>query len=173
VKRRAGRIAFTALLFAAVGALLNATIALSPQAQLVPFAVVVVTFVLLGVQLVTDIRASRKDFEASGPYWFDWLRDQVRHAFWPGAAGTDASETSPRELTIFLWIVALPATAWLVGIAPGISVYTFTYLRKRAEERWAQTLIVTSIVAAFPWTLAQLGITGRLYEGALWRWIGI
>jgi hypothetical protein len=173
VKRRIGRIAFTALLFFAVGALLVATTGLGPQARLVPLAVAVVTFALLSLQLLTDIRTPRNDVEAPGRYRLAWLREQVRRAFSPDAPGTDASQAPARELKIFLWIAALPACAWLVGVAPGVSIYTLAYLRKQTGERWAQTLIVTAIVTAFPWTLARLGIAGRLYEGALWRWIGI
>jgi hypothetical protein len=60
----------------------------------------------------------------------------------------------------------------LVGVAVAAPLYTLVYLRKRAREHWPLALVMTMIVAGFPWALARLGIAGRLYEGALWRWLG-
>lgn len=170
---RTERIGFSALLFGAVGALLAATTRLGPQARLVPLVVAVATFALLGAQLLADVRRTQNGSEAPGPYRLAWLREQVRRAFQPTARDPAAKQPASRELRIFLWIAALPASVWLVGLAPGVTLYTLIYLHKRAEVDWGRTAAVTTVVAAFPWSLARLGIAGRLYEGALWRWIGI
>jgi hypothetical protein len=172
VRERIGRIAFTTLLVGIVTAVLAETLTLSPSARLVPLAVAAVTLVLLSVQLLGDLRSSRAEFEEKAPYRLSWLREQVRRALLPAAPRDDGTTEVSREFWVLGWIAVIPVLTWLVGVAVAAPLYTLVYVRKRAREHWPLALVMTMIVAGFPWALARLGIAGRLYEGALWRWLG-
>jgi hypothetical protein len=147
---RTERSAVTAVLTGLVGGLLILSFGLSPVARMAPLAVGAPTFCLLCLELTSDL----------------FRTDPA-----PGLeiSGTGDRLGSPR---VFAWLGFLVAGAFLAGLAGGLSIFVFAFLRVRSSERWSVALSY----AAGMWLVLDVGIERllriNLYDGFLSGWIG-
>jgi hypothetical protein len=145
--RHVERAILTTLLTSLVGGLLVLSLDLSAVARLAPLAVGVPTFCLLCRELVMDV-------------------------FRPATEGDDRRDgeaLSPGRM--FGWLAFLIGSAFVAGLAAGLSCFVLAFLRVRSKERWPVALAL----AAGLWLVLRLGLEHllrvNLYDGVLGGWI--
>lgn len=120
-----GAIVFTMALLAVTLGLLFATRDLRPSAAVVPRLVAIPLAALLAYRAIREIIARR-------------LRVRESPA---------AGEERPDELGAFVWLLALPAAATLLGFIVGPAVWVVAWMRFRARERRVVAIVAGAITA--------------------------
>ena len=138
-----------------VSALLAASAPLGRVAASIPRGVLSVTLVLIGIQLLIEIRASS-------------------HAATGGAAPALApvpvpavSATTPGLAA--LWLVGLLTAVLLLGTTLGSRVFSFAYLRWHAGARFPTSIGLALGIGASVQLIFGLLLQATLYPGWLWH----
>jgi len=80
---------------------------------------------------------------------------------------------SRRELGMVLWVLMMLVFTYILGLLIAIPLYTFLYLKVRSGEGWFISLTMTAGVWGVLYGGFILILSVSLFEGHLWRWIGI
>lgn len=167
---------FTLLLFAFVALLLYLTLELGRVARFVPLNVVILTMGLLLLQLLLDLlpRLTRRygRLEQIKPHRSEWVREKIRTSFTADPV-VPAEEPQATQLSIFVWLLMMVSLVYFLGFLIAIPLYMLLYLRGRSGEGWPLSLAMAGAMWSLPYGLFHLVLRTHLYEGLLWRWLGL
>ena len=168
---------FTLVLLAFSGIMCYLSLDLSRVARLVPLRVVIPTLGLLVFQLLVDLipQLAQKygRFEKMDIFGVEPFRRKVR--FQARAIPSEAAEEEPqgrRELSMFLWVLAMLAFIYFFGLLVAIPFYTFLYLKGHAGESWLLSLSLSAVIWGLLYGVFVFILQVSLYKGQLWGWIG-
>ena len=164
---------FTFFLLLFVTALFILTIDLGRVAALVPIKVVIPTLGLLIFQFVLDLVPGLAEKFSR----FDKLRF-VRSEQLEKESRTYSSESKPeesrgiREKRAFIWFLLLFLFILFFGVMTAVPLFTFLYIRRRAEEGWLFSIGMAAGMGVLIQGVFVILLRTRLYEGLLWTWLG-
>lgn len=172
------RTLFTLVISAFVGFMFYLTINLDPVARLVPLTVVIPTLTLLIFQLVVDLvpwlEQRYRRFEKVDLFGVEQIQKKVlSHDQTNSVKAINEISRGRRELSMFLWLLLLFPFIYLFGLLIALPTYTFLYLRWRSRESWTLSISMAVGMCSLLYGIFILVLRVRLYEGHLWRWLGL
>lgn len=166
---------FTSAMFAFVALIFSLTLGLGRVARLVPMVVVIPTLGLLLFQLLIDMfpRVAEKfsRFEKKDVFRVEPLREKSHNE--AGAEQGEEGSRRSQEMIAFLWLSSMLALIYLFGFLIALPVYIFLYLRKRSDEGWLMSAAIAAGMFSLIYGVFILTLGIRLYEGNLWKWLGL
>lgn len=173
-----GKTLFTLGLLTFVSFILYWTLELGRVARLVPFKVVIPTLGLLLVQLLLDLipqwAEKYQQWERIDLFRVKPSRERTeRQVSWQEEGTKGEMLKGSKELLIFFWIGLFLIFISFFGFFIAIPFYTFLYVRERAGEGWFLALGLSAGTGSLIYGVFTLLLGARLYEGLLWRWLGM
>ncbi len=70
-------------------------------------------------------------------------------------------------------VLMMVSLVYFLGFLIAIPLYMLLYLRGRSGEGWPLSLAMAGAMWSLPYGLFHLVLRTHLYEGLLWRWLGL
>jgi hypothetical protein len=168
-----GRTAFSFILLAAAALILLLSMRLGPTARMVPLAVAIPTLALMLLVLALDLAPSLggrlRSIDERDPFRVKVFRKKSGIGPEPG----EAPPTAAGEIVVFLWLLFLVVSIYLLGFTAAAACYTYLFLRFRSGESRGFSLGMAAGTGLFIHGVFGIILGARLHEGLLWRWLGI
>lgn len=171
--RGGGRVLFTAILLAAAVLVFLLSLRLGHTARLVPLAVAVPTLALMLLVLVLDLApgpaGKLRSLDDGDPFRMKAYREKSGIGPDPG----EGPPTAAGEIGVFLWLLFLVASIYLLGFTAAAACYTYLFLRFRSGESRGFSLVMAAGTGLFIYGVFGIILSAHLHEGLLWRWLGL
>ena len=142
-----GSFFFTLALFLVSAVLFIATQSFPWKAKIFPLIAISTALILLAVQIVLDIKASREEGLS-------------------GKENQKGKQLGPRHLSIGLWMVATMLMLWIAGFMATVVLLPFLYLRLH-KESWKLSVVLSAGCGLFFYLLFGLALKMPLYPGMI------
>ena len=128
------------------------------QAALLPLLVGIPALILAVANTIVDFLESRRQVKGT-------MKEEKEGL--PPGADTKATSKFARERTVFLWVLGLFISLYLIGFIATTFFYTFLSLKVRSRFGWKVSLAVSAGSLAFLYIVMIYGLDVDLFEGVI------